>query len=293
MRRLTLTPPALKWLVSRGDKRPLRIAVTEAIAVYRLPALLAALRVLAPSVQPVVEVVARPEVVSRVERGLADLGVCSTLRSQSFAPGRKGDEGIGPSGVRTAIVGAEPICLVSTEAATAAKRARVLVTAPGCVYRELAERDRDRAKGVRWDLLQLGSLESVRAGVLNGLGVGLLPRVAVSSPLRSGHLVELTRTSHDDVAVEARWSVHSGCPKSVAQWLAAGAPSLPAVLGESRRPGALPRRGAVLRVVPLPFPVLGDPLTIAADGGRAPPTATPSRVVEVNQVARLTRTHTQ
>lgn len=61
-------------------------------------------------------------------------------------------------------------------------------TEPGCPYRDLFE-----AELREWapPFMEFGTIEATKRGVTGGLGVALLPRVAVAEELTSGTLIAL------------------------------------------------------------------------------------------------------
>jgi len=123
-------------------------------------------------------------------------------------------------------LGTEPICLVATPSVAKARSRRQLFTVTGCLYRRLVEQYEPGPGKHRWDALQLGSLESVRAGVLYGLGAALLPRVSVLGPLRSGKLVELPWAGPDQLEIHGAWHGRC-CPTQMVDWLVGQRASLP------------------------------------------------------------------
>ncbi|TGB07475.1 LysR family transcriptional regulator [Streptomyces sp. MZ04] len=64
-------------------------------------------------------------------------------------------------------------------------------TEPGCPYRDLFEDELRERNGAPPPFMEFGTIEATKRGVAGGLGVALLPRMAVRDELASGVLVAL------------------------------------------------------------------------------------------------------
>lgn len=101
-------------------------------------------------------------------------------------------------GLESEVLAAEPLVLVSAPGHPLAGRtalaaadlaaAQLVGTEPGCPYRDLFERElADWAP----PFMEFGTIEATKRGVAGGLGIALLPRIAVCGELASGALVAL------------------------------------------------------------------------------------------------------
>ena len=194
--------------------RPLRMVVTESVARQWLSGLLVGLRQSFPQLRPTIDVLSRKEIAERIGIGSVHLATYHCV------PDPQGDpiDMAGAGKTRNLQVGIEPIALVSTIAAERSSSRWYLVSVRGCIYRDLLEQNLHRYGRRGTELVQLGSLESVRSGVLHGLGASLLPRVAVRSALRAGQLIELPWRGPAELPLCASWDERS-CPADVVEWL--------------------------------------------------------------------------
>ncbi|WP_405854533.1 LysR family transcriptional regulator [Streptomyces sp. NBC_00090] len=101
-------------------------------------------------------------------------------------------------GLESEVLAPEPLVLVAGPGHPLAGRtgltsadlaaARLVGTEPGCPYRDLFEEElREWAP----PFMEFGTIEATKRGVASGLGVALLPRVAVAEELASGTLTAL------------------------------------------------------------------------------------------------------
>ncbi|MFC5058146.1 LysR family transcriptional regulator [Saccharothrix xinjiangensis] len=105
----------------------------------------------------------------------------------------------GPVGVPARRLAPEPLALVAPpdhpmaagDAVTTdeLRRTRTLIVQASCVYDTALRASLPGVRAV--PPLQFGTIEAVKTAVRSGLGVALLPRVAVTEQLRTGELVEL------------------------------------------------------------------------------------------------------
>lgn len=93
----------------------------------------------------------------------------------------------------------------------------VLVTQRGCVYRDIVETEFLPGTPTV-DLIQMGSVEAVKSGVISGLGSGVIPMVAANPWLRGGQLIRLAWQPSKAVVTEVRWN-REVCPRMVVDYL--------------------------------------------------------------------------
>lgn len=158
----------------------LRIASIEPAASRRLAPLLARLRARRPALRVKLEVGGTGGVSRAVADGLVDLGLCSAPPTEL--------------GLRFEPIFCEEMALLlpKRHALARARRLRardlegqpVLLTEQGCSYRQAVESAlQRRGVEVEW-ALECGSTETLRSSVQHGLGLAILPRLAVSPPPR-------------------------------------------------------------------------------------------------------------
>jgi DNA-binding transcriptional LysR family regulator len=69
------------------------------------------------------------------------------------------------------------------------RQCRVVSTEPGCTYRDSFEELLRMPGAEQFPLLELGTIDAIKRSVGSGLGIALLPRVAIASDLEAGDLV--------------------------------------------------------------------------------------------------------
>lgn len=204
-----------------GRSVPLQLGATESVCAYRLPVFLRTLGRLIPGLKIEVETATVAQLYQQVFAGRQSV----VLINDAQDPG--GPEAGDPEALsRRALWEEEPL-MVGTPAAVTSPR-QILLTGPSCVYRKIAESD-FLPRLPEAEPMQVGSLEGVKSAVLAGLGVGLLPSVAVQPWLANGQLaVHPLRTSRK-VLTEVAWNDRT-CPTGVARHLRrlGRTPSLPA-----------------------------------------------------------------
>ncbi|MFH8729192.1 LysR family transcriptional regulator [Streptomyces termitum] len=161
------------------------VATMESLSTYRLPPLLEYVHHRHPgirlSLRPTLGDAAR----EALRRGTYDLGFLMEAETSY-------------EGLETEVLGPEPLVLVAapghplagrTALTTADLAGTALVgTEPGCAYRDLFE-----AELAPWRpaFLEFGTVEASKRAVASGLGIVLLPRVAVREELAAGTLAAL------------------------------------------------------------------------------------------------------
>lgn len=187
-----------------GRVQSLRLGATESVCAYRLPVFLRMLNRLLPELKVEVEAAPVGALREQVAAGRHEVVLINGVREQG-SPERR-DE------TTQRRLWEEKVVLIGTPEAARRPR-RVLLTAPGCAYREIVERE-FLGRLPQAEVLQVGSVEGVKSSALSNLGIGLLPMVAAKPFLSGGQLVELPlRTSHT-VVTDAIWNPEA-CPPAV------------------------------------------------------------------------------
>ncbi|WP_051812839.1 LysR family transcriptional regulator [Streptomyces sp. NRRL S-340] len=188
-------------VTAAAEDRPssLNIGATASLCTYRLPGFLRMLRRLMPNLETQIFVGSVAQLRDQVGRG----ELAAALINSATAPA--------PAAV-VRLVGdddrrhlwTDRVVLAGTPE-SAAHPQRLLVTAPGCVYRDIAEREVLPRLG-RVQVQQVGSVDGVKSSVLGGMGVGVMPVVAVGPQLESGQLVEIQPSALSPVMTELIWN---------------------------------------------------------------------------------------
>ena len=179
---------------SREPRGTLKIGATPTLCIYRLPLLLRTFRTRCPGVH----LIFRPSPVSELR---------SLVRTGSLDVAFVFEETDHEAGTGEEPLAAEPIWvlaapdhpLVGREEIVPADFAAmdVLLTETGCCYLSLFERILSRASVSPATTLEFGSIEAVKQCVMAGLGVTLLPEVAVSTEVAEARLCKLPWSGPD------------------------------------------------------------------------------------------------
>ncbi|KQX64694.1 MULTISPECIES: LysR family transcriptional regulator [unclassified Paenibacillus] len=87
------------------------------------------------------------------------------------------------------------------------QQAEFIVTEEGCIYRGMFEKLlKDHAVPLQIGF-ELGNLETIKHCVMNGLGIALLPQIAVQNELEQGKLAHLP-FSHSDLKLDLQLLLH-------------------------------------------------------------------------------------
>jgi DNA-binding transcriptional LysR family regulator len=186
------------------------VSAPESLLTYRLPLVLTRLR----SEHPGVRVELRPTPIGRfrsdtrraVSSGEVDIAV--VLDTQLAIPGFASE-----------ILIAEPISVIASPAHRLTTAGRVgprdldgdallLPEAPdsGCAYRGQFERQLGDAQVSTDDAIQFASIETVKQCVAAGMGVSVVPSIAVEADLAAGRLVSLNWAPRFEVYTQLVWN---------------------------------------------------------------------------------------
>jgi DNA-binding transcriptional LysR family regulator len=183
-----------------GDREPsgpLTVCVSETLTTYRLPPLLRTLRERYPKVRLLVRVLPVADIVPALRDGALDAALLLSEDAQ-------------PADMRAEPLLREPLLVVASPSHPLAQAASVspadldgeplLLTETGCSYRARFERMLAQS-GARPDsTLEFGSVEAIKQCVMAGMGIAVLPRMAVRAEIERGQLAAL-RWSEPDFAV--------------------------------------------------------------------------------------------
>ncbi|MFF8847141.1 LysR family transcriptional regulator [Streptomyces sp. NPDC015127] len=161
------------------------VGTMESLTSYRLPPLLELFHHRYPKVRLSLRPTLGDETREALRRGVYDIGFLMEPETEH-------------AGLESEVLAAEPLVLVAAPGHPLAGRAgltaadlaaaQLVGTEPGCPYRDLFERELSQ-----WapPFMEFGTIEATKRGVASGLGIALLPRIAVSGELASGALAAL------------------------------------------------------------------------------------------------------
>ncbi|MFF0446480.1 LysR family transcriptional regulator [Streptomyces sp. NPDC004609] len=190
------------------------IGTMESLTSYRLPALLELFHHRYPRVRLSLRPTLGDETRRALRQGTYDIGFL--MEPERSHPG-----------LRSEVLTPEPLVLVSAPRhplaaagpgplTTAALSGVQLVgTEPGCPYRDLFERELLEVTGAPPPFTEFGTLEATKRGVAAGLGVSLLPKMAVREELASGALVELPWEPPFRLYTQVAWREGKRLPRHV------------------------------------------------------------------------------
>lgn len=170
----------------------LRFAVTESTAAYRLAIFLRSLQRRFPNMKIDVEVTPAVAIQEKVRRGQCDMALLCTEPTES-------NDQYG----RRHLWDEKPVMVAPAGAVN--RQRKVLVTERGCIYRTIIETEFVPSVP-SMEVVQIGSVEAVKTGVLAGLGVGLLPLIAARPWLNGGKLVRLGWQPTRKVVTQVQWN---------------------------------------------------------------------------------------
>ncbi|MEU3689388.1 LysR family transcriptional regulator [Streptomyces narbonensis] len=186
-RRMTeLAEEARAAVASAGDPSgTIAVGTMESLTSYRLPPLLEYFHHRYPKVRLTLRPTLGDATRQALRQGTYDVGFLMEPDTEH-------------EGLESEVLAPEPLVLVAGPGHPLAGRtgltnadlaaAHLVGTEPGCPYRDLFEQElREWAP----PFMEFGTIEATKRGVTSGLGVALLPRVAVAEELASGTLVAL------------------------------------------------------------------------------------------------------
>jgi len=182
---------------------PLRIASPESVLTYRLPSVLRAYRRRFPDV----ELIFRP---------FSDGTVCSMLETGKFDMAIQMSDTVSNSSLRSSRLRTEEVFLIADASHPLAKRRMVkladlagqmlLLTEAGCGYRQKLDRMLAMQNIRPGNVTEFTSVEAIKQCVIAGMGLGLLPAIAVSRELKQHQFKTLAWAGPSlDIATHIIW----------------------------------------------------------------------------------------
>jgi DNA-binding transcriptional LysR family regulator len=164
----------------------LSIGALETIASTALPVWLTRFRKHHPAVELQVTIAGSGDLVRKLDSGDLDIAFCF-------------DRSPPHEGLVRRILAKEPLVLIASPGRQPAIASFVslaaqnfVATEPGCLYRQLFDQTfADAGFAAPRLAAEVGSIQAIRRLVANGVGLALVPRLAVSDALDRGDLVEL------------------------------------------------------------------------------------------------------
>lgn len=205
----------------------LTIRVPETLAIYRLPELLAWFRRRWPGVGLSLTTCAHDSLAADLAKGVTDLAFL--LAESIVAPDLKVEAlayeplvVVAPPGHPLAALPACPLAALEGQA--------LLLSRTDCSYRKIFQQALAQAGARPAAILEFNSIEAIKRCVAAGLGLSVLPRVAVEDEMRRGRLAALTLEQGEmEVAVLMVWQQN--------KWLSPGLRALMETARQGLGPG--------------------------------------------------------
>ncbi|TQK52620.1 DNA-binding transcriptional LysR family regulator [Streptomyces sp. SLBN-118] len=190
----------------------INVGTMESLTSYRLPALLELFHHRYPRVRLSLRPTLGDETRQALRQGVYDIGFLMERETEH-------------AGLESEVLTAEPLVLVcapnhpladATGLATIDLADIQLVgTEPGCPYRDLFEKELRERNGAPPPFMEFGTIEATKRGVAGGLGVALLPRMAVREELASGTLLALPWEPPFQLYTQVAWREGKRLPRHV------------------------------------------------------------------------------
>ncbi|REE83890.1 DNA-binding transcriptional LysR family regulator [Paenibacillus taihuensis] len=177
-----------KEVVAKQSKGTLSIGTIETLASFYLPAYLQAYRKAYPDVNVAIQPGNEPFIIDAVKEGALDIGIildppfsdpeldCSILREEPLVIIVSPDHPLAGQGE----IGVEDL-----------ENESLILTEDGCTYRAMLLKVL-KSNQVTFKLsYEFGSLEAIKQCVTYGLGIALLPRIAVTEEVMAGKLAAI------------------------------------------------------------------------------------------------------
>ncbi|MFF0745866.1 LysR family transcriptional regulator [Streptomyces sp. NPDC004111] len=200
---LTLVDEARYCTAGRGEPAgTLTIGTVESLTSYRMPPVLEFFHHRYPRLQLALQPSTCEEACEALRRGVLDMGFLTAAATEH-------------PGVRSEVLGTEQLVAVAAAGHPLADAAQVstrdlcevpvLAPGAGCAYRGLFEEELNAHAPAPVELLEFGNLESVKRGIAAGLGVSVLPAVAVVDEVAAGSLRVLGWAPPFEVYTQIAW----------------------------------------------------------------------------------------
>lgn len=185
---LTLCESSKAEFLHSGMRGSISLGAAETVCIYRLPEILTEYRSLYPQVELRVQTESCEHFYDFIKNGTVDLALVLTDKVRS------------PE-MKSLTLHQEPMTIVAGPVHPLAKSADLspgdfagaclILTLPGCGYRPLVLAALEKHRIHPGSLMELSSVGAIKQCVACGLGIAILPRIAVQEDLDRGKLVEL------------------------------------------------------------------------------------------------------
>lgn len=166
----------------------LTIRVPESLATHRLPPVVQRFHQQWPGVRLLLITCAHEALKADLRKGVTDLAF---LLADSISAADLGVELLGSEPLALVCGPGHPLCSEPGVSAELLARQSLLLTRVDCSYRRLLEGMLAQPAGQGLSIMEINSVAALKQCLARGLGVSLLPAVAVVAELAAGHLVAL------------------------------------------------------------------------------------------------------
>lgn len=194
--RLLMLAEEAQTAISTGTvpQGTLRIGSSETLCIYRLPVLLRTYRQMYPRVHLIFRSTSNAERRRLVHEGQIDVAF---MLDEAGSESRFGDEKLTHEPVWIVAAPDHPFVERQSIEPADLEDADLLLSEAGCAYRDLLDRILNRARIYPATMMEFSSMEAVKQCVMTGLGISILPAIAVASEVEQGRLRTLSWTGPD------------------------------------------------------------------------------------------------
>jgi DNA-binding transcriptional LysR family regulator len=188
----------------------LTVGTMESLTSYRLPPLLELFHHRYPKVRLSLRTTLGDETRKALRQGTYDVGFLMEPETEH-------------AGLESRVLAPEPLVLVASPRHPLVRHVgglktedlaevQLVGTEPGCPYRDLFESELTERTGAPPPFMEFGTIEATKRGVAGGLGVALLPRMAVGAELASGALTEVSWQPPFQLYTQVAWRAGKRLP---------------------------------------------------------------------------------
>lgn len=189
---ITISQEAQAAITHRdGMKGSLTISASETLCIYRLPPLLRQFQEHFPQVKLVYRPLPYPELRRSVSEGIIDLAF---VMEPPLRPSGVIVEELCPEPILLLVAPDHPLAQVTMVQPADLETETLLLNEVGCSYRGIFEQHLAAAGIVPQTILEFSSIEAIKQCTMLGMGVAVLPAVAVTTELAQNRLVAMPWT---------------------------------------------------------------------------------------------------
>jgi DNA-binding transcriptional LysR family regulator len=214
-RLLRLSEQARSAVAPDAPPETMVIGASESMTTYRLPDVVQHLHTLHPTVRLSLHPFREGPEALAAALGRGEVDVVLTHSVDPRALGRL-TRRLAPEPLALVAAPGHPLAGLATVADEDVRLTQTLIVQPDCVYDAVLHAALDVGGPRALDPLQLGTIEAVKIAARSGLGIALLPRIALTDALADAELVELAWCPPVPVHSYLMWDAEQTDPRMLA-----------------------------------------------------------------------------